>query len=173
MILITTNEATTLAMVAADGRTDLYGRAVVYDSLGGVTATVDLTHVAGGLYQASYTPTVSGYYQVVYRMYFDALRTQDAGYEVQGETLDVSNFRTNIIRLLGLVHENALIDQTVYDGDGNLTSARVRLYDSAANAASASAASPAAYNTGKIAEWQVTATFSAGFMSKHWITRVV
>lgn len=173
MILATTSQATTLAMVAADGRTDLYGQAVVYNDAGGVVTTINLAHVAGGLYQAVYTPGTEGYYQVVYRMYFDVARTQDAGYEVQAETLDVSGFRTNIIRLLGLVHENAIVDLTTYDGDGNLTSGRVRLYNNSANASAAAVASPATYDTGKVAEWQVTATFGSGFMTKHWITRVV
>jgi len=34
-------------------------------------------------------------------------------------------------RLLGLMHENISIDQPIYDSDGNLTSARVRLYSDA------------------------------------------
>jgi hypothetical protein len=36
-------------------------------------------------------------------------------------------------RILGLIHENIFIDQTVYDTDGNLTSARVRIYSNSAD----------------------------------------
>ena len=31
-------------------------------------------------------------------------------------------------RIIGLVHENIYIDNPIYDGDGNLTSARLRIY---------------------------------------------
>lgn len=172
MLLATVNEAVTLSMLAADGRTDLYGQARVYNSVGGLVATVNLSHAAEGLYQSNYTPTTEGYFQIVFQLYFDAGRTVDAGYEHQGETLDVNSFRTNILRILGLLHENAVVDQQSYDGDGNLTQARIRSYNSATNAANASAVSPASYNTGLLFTWQVDATYSSGSLVKYVITRV-
>lgn len=36
-------------------------------------------------------------------------------------------------RIVGLMHENIYIDQPIYDGDNNLTSARLRIYSSAGN----------------------------------------
>jgi hypothetical protein len=36
--------------------------------------------------------------------------------------------QSDLKRVLGLMHENIYIDQPVFDGDGNLTSARVRIY---------------------------------------------
>jgi hypothetical protein len=172
MLLATVNEAVVLSMLASDGRTDLFGQARVYNSVGGLVSTVSLAHVAEGVYQVSYTPTIEGYFSVVYQLYFDAGHTVDAGYEHQGETLDVSAFRTNILRILGLVHENAVVDQQAYDVDGNLIQARIRAYDSAANANAASAISPTAYLTGLRFTWQVDATFTSGALSKYVITRL-
>jgi hypothetical protein len=39
-----------------------------------------------------------------------------------------------LTRALGLMHENSVLDQTVFDGQNNLTNARLRIYDSKANA---------------------------------------
>ncbi len=41
-------------------------------------------------------------------------------------------------RIVGLMHENVYIDNPIYDGDNNLTSARVRIYSSAAAVGTAS-----------------------------------
>jgi hypothetical protein len=55
---------------------------------------------------------------------------------------DITTINTNVLsvsasvlenqdylkRIIGLVHENIYIDNPVYDGDGNLTSARLRIY---------------------------------------------
>jgi len=42
----------------------------------------------------------------------------------------------NIMKVLGLVHQNIQIDQTQYDQDGNLVSARIRLWEEGANVGS-------------------------------------
>ena len=49
---------------------------------------------------------------------------------VSASLVDVSN---DIKRLLGLVHENIFIDNPVYSGDGDLTSARLRIYSNPAS----------------------------------------
>jgi hypothetical protein len=159
-------------MLASDGRTDLFGQARVYNAAGALVATVNLSHVAEGIYAAQYTPTSEGYSNVVYQLYFDAGRSVDAGYEHQGELLDASSFRTNILKSLGLVHENSVVDQQTYDSEGNLQSARIRAYDSAVNASNAAIASPAAYNTGLRFTWQVTSEYSSGLLSKYFIVRL-
>jgi hypothetical protein len=40
----------------------------------------------------------------------------------------INEINNNLKRVLGLMHENIFIDQTVYDEHGNLQSARVRIY---------------------------------------------
>lgn len=41
---------------------------------------------------------------------------------------------TKLTRALGLMHENSVLDQTVFDGSNNLTNGRLRIYDTKANA---------------------------------------
>jgi len=55
-------------------------------------------------------------------------------------------------RILGLVHENIFIDNPSYDGDGNMTSARLRIYSN-----------PASVGTGSdvIGTYQITAPSTA------------
>jgi hypothetical protein len=60
----------------------------------------------------------------------------------------------------GLIHDNSYIDQTVYDGDGHMTSARIRHYDSAINATAHGA-------TGLIHTYRLTATFASGTMTSY------
>jgi hypothetical protein len=50
--------------------------------------------------------------------------------QINNNIVTISN---DIKRLLGLTHENIFIDNPVYDGDGNLTSARVRIYSNPAS----------------------------------------
>jgi len=172
MLLATVNEAVTLSVLASDGRTDLYGQARLYNSAGSLSATVNLGHTSEGLYQAQHTPSVEGYFSVVYQLYFDSGHTIDAGYEHHGETLDVNSFRTNILKVLGLVHENTVVDMQTYDVDGNLLSARVRAYDSAINATNAAAVSPSSYVTGLKFSWTVSAEYATGLLNKYSIVRV-
>lgn len=168
----TVNEPTVLSMLAADGRTDLYAQFRIYTSLNALLTTINPVHVAEGLYQATYTPTVEGDYSVVGQFYSDVPRTVDAGYEVQGESLNVNSLKTNIARLLGLAHENAVVDQQVYDGNDMLTSARIRVYDTATNAANAFTIVPATYNTGLKFVYQVNATYNGEDLASYMIQRV-
>jgi hypothetical protein len=172
MLLATVNEPVTLSMLASDARADLFGQVRVYNSSNTLVATINLNHMAEGVYTAQYTPTVEGYFNLAFQLYFDAGRTIDAGYERQGEILDVNSFRTNILKNLGLDHENTVVDQQTYDVDGNLQTARIRAYDSATNATNAAAVSPSSYNTGLKFTWNVNAEYSLGLLSKYFIVRV-
>lgn len=58
------------------------------------------------------------------------------------------------IRIQALVHHNVVIDQTVYDGDDQLTDFRLRSYDSRANAL-------AKGTTGLLATWLMTSAYRA------------
>jgi hypothetical protein len=68
---------------------------------------------------------------------------------ISGSIVDISN---DLKKVLGLVHENIFIDNPTYDGDGNMTSARVRIYSN-----------PASVGTGNdvIGTYQVSAPSSA------------
>ena len=65
------------------------------------------------------------------------------------------------LRLLGLVQENQVIDQTSYNGDGHLTSARVRLFDMDPDASGASV----------IASYIMTSTWSGDEMQTYTMVK--
>ena len=71
----------------------------------------------------------------------------------------------NIMKVLGLVHQNIQIDQTQYDQDGNLISARIRLWEEGANVGSDIVTPLATYimscgsnGAGKFTYWKQVAT---------------
>ena len=78
----------------------------------------------------------------------------------------------NLIRALGMLHENSVLDLTTFDGSNNLLQGRLRLYDSAAHADAANAASPGVYNTGKIAEYNITATYTGSNLKTYEVAKV-
>ena len=171
MLLGTPNAAITLSLLASDGRTDLYAQCTIYDDAGSTVSTETLTHVDQGLYTVQHTPTTAGYFSLVYDFFFDPAFTISAGYQKQGETLDVNDSRTNILRLLGLVHENSVVDEHVYDSEGKLLNARIRTYDNAGNAAAAAAISPAPYPTGLTFQYGMSAVYVSGLLDRYYITR--
>lgn len=164
MIQATLNEATLLQMLATDGRTDLYGRVRVYNAAGVMVADLELSHVAEGLYSVTWTPNVEGWFSAVAELFFDSGFLVDAGYEKTGEQIEVTQNKTNILRILGLVHENSVVDQQIYDADENLLSARIRSYDTRANAL-------AATGVGLRFQYMVQAEYSGGKLSKYQIVR--
>lgn len=164
MISATLNEPAPLQVLAADGRQDLYARAKIYDTAGTWIASVPLPHLQDGLYGATWIPVIEGFFTAVYQLFFDADYLADAGYSRQGETIEVTETKTNILRLLGLVHENSIVDQQMWDSQGNLTSARVRSYDTKANAIAAGI-------TGLRFIYSVNAQYSGGLLNKYEILR--
>lgn len=71
-----------LSYNATDRATSLYPKAFIYDTSGNEITTVNLAHVANGLYQGAYTP--DGAYKILtvhYIPYSDAGRTTEADYE--------------------------------------------------------------------------------------------
>ncbi len=68
------------------------------------------------------------------------------------ENLEVDTY-TLMVRAMGLLHENSVLDNTTYDGNGKLTAGRLRIYNSKANAQAAS-------GTGLVATYTIAATYS-------------
>lgn len=128
MLRATTGEPVPLQVLLPDGHTGLYVRVRIFDAAGTVTDELFLPHRSEGLYTAAWTPAEGGYYTAVYEVFIDAGMTIPAGYEKGGEQIDVNSDKVNIMRLLGLQHENSVVDQQVYSGTGRLLSARVRAY---------------------------------------------
>lgn len=164
MLVVNLNEVTPIRLLSADGATTLFGRINIYNSSGTLVSTLSATHLAEGLYSANWTPTIEGLYTAVGQFFYDALFTIDADYEKTMDDIDVSTVKANIIRLLGLVQENTVIDQQIYDLQNNLTSARIRTYNSKANALLAS-------GTGLVASYTMTAVYSSGKLIDYKVVR--
>jgi hypothetical protein len=135
------NESTTLAMVIDDGATGLYPRAEIF--LGATLKdTINLTDLGKGRYEGSWTPTDVGVYSALFSVFLDSgYTTELTPFIITREVeqifvtqSNVDDLATTLARLLGLVHENAFIDNTTYDSNSMLLSGRVRIFDSKANA---------------------------------------
>ena len=66
---------------------------------------------------------------VFHPQYFPWGKTDD----VQVYEADISDIYENVRKVLGLVHHNIYIDNTVFDENNNMISARVRIYSDAAS----------------------------------------
>ena len=166
MLRATLNEPVPLQIFVPDGRTDLFARVRLVDVTGATADTLYPLHQTGGLYSVTWTPAVEGYFSAVYDLYVDPALMVQADYERNAEVVEVSSDKTNITRLLGLHHENSLLDQQIYTGNGRLATARLRMYDSAASLAAASATSPAGGTAGLLYTWTISATYDGSNQSK-------
>lgn len=165
MLRATLNEAVPIQVLASDGRVDLYAKAYLYDVAGSLLASLDLPHLATGLYGSTYIWNTEGYFTVVYRLFYDSGFSSPADYDYESELVEVSSDKTNIFRLLGLLHHKAVLDQQTYDNAGNLTSARLRAYDTQSNADSAGL-------IGLLFTWQVVASYTSGVLSDFRIREI-
>jgi hypothetical protein len=157
MLRATTNEDIPLQVLASDGNTGLFAKVDLYRD-GVVVETISLPHLSNGLYGATYSPTQDGYLSAIYVFFYDAGLTVEADYDHESELIEVCADKTNLIRILGLLHHNAVLDQQVYNTENHLVSARLRAYDSRANADLSGL-------TGLLFTWLVSAVYTAGRVS--------
>lgn len=151
-------------MVLEDGNSSMYPQAEIYAAGGTVPiTTLDLLHKAKGRYEASWTPATVGVYSALFITYSDSGHlVESIVYSREIEQVFVSqenvdDLAAKIVRILGLVHENAFIDNTVHDSFGQLVAARVRLFDSKANVELAT--DGGSETTGLIATYQIETTY--------------
>jgi hypothetical protein len=164
MIRATLDEVIPLQIQLNDGQTALYGRAKVYDSSGALFVTLPLSHIDNGLYGTSYTFISPGHYTVVYQMFLDAGLTIPSEYDIEAETVEANSDKTNILRILGMTHDNTVIDQQTYNLQGNLLTSRIRQYETKAQAELAGA-------SGLLNTWSMVATFSGDKLTKYVVVR--
>lgn len=154
------------ALLLEDGNETQFPQAEIY-AAGGTTplATLSLVHKARGRYEANYTLTTAGVFTTVFITYADSGHTvENITYSREQEQLIVSQYgiddlAVKLIRVLGLVHENAFIDNTVHDAFGQLVAARVRIFDSKANCEAAT--DGGSETTGLIATYEIESTYEA------------
>lgn len=98
-------------------------------------------------------------------------RIKDGGTGNFSTTRD-SLYHTNqtLLRILGLLHENSIVDNQQYDENNQLNSARLRVFDSVGNLPSSPGGNE---TTGLLFEYTITADFeSLGILKEYKIARV-
>ena len=163
MLRATLHEPSPLQLVLADDRPDRYVEVHVYRD-NTVVTILSVPHIDHGYYSAMYTPTQEGYLTAVYRVYEDSYFEVPTDYEVATDVIEVCSDKTNILRLLGMLHENAVFDQQVYNLVGKLTGGRLRCFTS-------KAAADAQDTGGLVFAYQITAEYSNNQLSSYKITR--
>lgn len=90
---------------------------------------------------------------------------------------NVTSMSALMTRTLGMLHENSFLDNAVFDGNNNLNSARLRLFDTKAHANSAvaaaaiSGADAVGGANGLIAYYNIIATYTGVNMLTYRVTR--
>jgi len=155
-----------LTMILEDGNEVQFPQANVFvEGATAPTATIDLPHKTLGYYQAPWTPLAVGVYTIVFVTYSDAGHTVESlTYTRAVEQLLVSNNEVDdlmdiVVRILGLVHENVYIDNTIFDAYGQLVASRVRVFDSSANMDAAT--DGGSETTGLVATYEMSTDYEA------------
>jgi hypothetical protein len=155
-----------LAMILEDGNTTQFPQAEVYaQASSSPLAVIDLVHRARGRYEANWTPASVGTYSAVFLVYADnGHMIENIVYTREIEQVFVSqtgidDLAAQVVRILGLVHENAFIDNTVHDALGSLVAARIRIFDSKINVELAT--NGGSETTGLIATYEIETTYEA------------
>lgn len=140
----TVGSTVTLVEAMPDGNTGVYPQAEIYSPGGTIPlAVVDLDHQAKGRYEGSWIPSAVGSYAALFIVYADAARTVESiMYTREAEQIfvtasDVDDLAAMLVRVLGLVHENVFIDNTTYDPNSMLLTARLRVFATKAEAQAA------------------------------------
>lgn len=127
----------TLQLVKSDG-TSLETTATISYKIIDATGTVEVVSSQTAAYNSntgSYTdtliPSASWTTQEVgsYLISWSIADTDDDFPTIMTEPLEISLDVTKVDRILGLVHENMYIDNTVFDAVDNLKRARLRIYE--------------------------------------------
>jgi len=103
--------------------------------------------MGNGAYRCEFFPDSTGtwFITIVHPVHFPAGKSNTA--IIYTSDLNI------LTRIAGLMQENYSVDQAVYDANGNLTSSRIRIYDSAINVGT---------GNGVIASYDMIATYAAG-----------
>ena len=157
----------TLQLIKSDGVSVEEDATVTYKILDH-TATVEVVAAQTATYNSttkSYLDTLSpsaswttqdvGSYIVVWT----ADDTDDDFNDTYTENLEIGIEKDKIDRILGLVHQNLYIDNTNFDTDDNLYSARLRIYENSADVGT---------DSGVLAAYSITAVTTGPGKFSSW-----
>lgn len=149
----TVNVQYPLRMLLGDGSQVMYPTVAIYNSSDTLVSSASLTHIAAGMYGASVVLSTPGIYHAIYIAYSDSGHTTLANYDREGDEIEVTATLPNQILeslladhltadtvgeafsiMRGLLQQNFVLDQPVFNSDGLLTSSRVRIFPTAADA---------------------------------------
>lgn len=157
-----------------DGATGLFPVAFVFAPDNTPVATVPLAHAALGRYHADWvmSPGVSRL-SITYVVYSDSGHSTEAQYTRE---LDVALLDESAGSILGLVHQDSILDLCVYDDPPRqklLLSGRIRRFPSAAAKALATVGGPDGVD-GEVQRFTGTWSYDAsGRLSSHGMTQVL
>lgn len=84
----------------------------------------------------------------------------------------VLNYNTDKLgRIVGMLHENSVLDMTTHDSSNNMLSGRLRIYDTKTNALAAKAASPGDYMTGCMGQYSIVCTYQGTNLLSYTMVR--
>lgn len=92
---------------------------------------------------------------------FDGALTSDV---TAAQSALSASLGAQLTRALGLMHENSVLDQTIFDGQNNMTNGRLRIYSSKANALLAGA-------TGLLETYTITASYIGDNVQNYTVVR--
>ncbi len=174
-ILANVGETVPITLVLEDGNTAQFPQAEIYDEAGGATpTTVSLTHVANGYYRGTYSVTSAEKQTIVFIVYSDAGHTTESSVYTRSTDVLISDaiwdaqragvsgsFGEAVQALLGIAGKsNVRMDLFVYDANGFLTSARMRVF---ANSTAASASTAGGSGEGEILTVNLTGVVDGTF----------
>jgi hypothetical protein len=136
----------------------------------GVAATPpDIRELGGGLY--AFTPPDVGDVQ-----YVGIIDNCNGDANPRYTTWASEVLMSDMQRVLGMLHQNSVVDDTIYDANNNLLQARMRLYNNKTNADAASAASqqdpPAEYDTGKVGTYSISCSYIGTNLATYEVAKV-
>jgi len=176
---VTVGASVPIVMILEDGVEDRYPQAEIYAAGGTVPlATLDLLHKAKGRYEASWIPSSTGVYTAHFIVYDDVGHASESTvYTREAEQMvvtvnDTDDLALMMVRVLGLVHENVFIDNTVHDINGQLVAARVRVFASKADVELAT--DGGTETGGLVATYEMSTVYEGqGLMGSYRMKRVV
>jgi len=168
-----------IVMILEDGAEDQYPQAEIYEA-GATTPleTLDLTHKVKGRYESAWVPAATGVFTAHFIVYSDSDHTAESiVYTREAEQMvvtvnDTDDIALMMVRVLGLVHENVFIDNTVHDINGQLVAARVRVFATKADVELAT--DGGSETDGLISTYEMSTVYEGqGLMGSYRMKRIV